>query len=113
MVTVSVCPKCGTIGKSGKRSCCGRGGSWFKNCGDTGSTKLHFTWYEGIQTCTAPSQSTALIGLQLNGARQQDTHSLQEDDVSKDKLVAANGANTFEFHVSQHFGTDASYNVSC
>ena len=25
----SVCPKCGIIAKSGKISCCGRGGSWF------------------------------------------------------------------------------------
>jgi hypothetical protein len=28
-----VCRKCGTIAKSRKSSCCGRGGSWFRNCG--------------------------------------------------------------------------------
>merc|ERR1719201_3088543 len=45
----SVCPTCGTIGKSGKSSCCGRGGSWFRNCGSVENAKLVHTWYEGIQ----------------------------------------------------------------
>merc|ERR1712037_324506 len=35
-----VCPKCATIKKSGKMSCCGRGGSWYKNCGAAGNIKL-------------------------------------------------------------------------
>ena len=46
-----VCPKCGTVKKSGKRSCCARGGGWFKNCGDVGDTKFDHTWAEGIQAC--------------------------------------------------------------
>jgi len=49
--TEKVCPKCGTL-KSGKRSCCFRGGAWFKKCGDTGDSKFEHTWFEGIQACT-------------------------------------------------------------
>ena len=56
-----VCLKCGIIKKSGKTSCCGRGGSWFTNCGGAGVSKLRHTWYEGIQTCKARSQSKTII----------------------------------------------------
>ena len=45
------CPKCSTVKKSGMRSCCARGGGWFKNCGDVGDTKFDHTWAEGIQAC--------------------------------------------------------------
>ena len=45
------CQKCGTILKSGKRSCCGRGGSWFRNCGSASDAKFLHTWYDGIQSC--------------------------------------------------------------
>ena len=64
----SVCRKCGTIKKSGKKSCCGRGGAWFKNCGRAGNTKLEHTWYEGIQACKA--RFKAAMGLQLQAANQ-------------------------------------------
>ena len=47
----SICTKCGNIKKSGKRSCCARGGAWFKNCGDIGEKKFDHTWTEGIQAC--------------------------------------------------------------
>merc|ERR1712203_897227 len=60
----SVCPKCGTIAKSGKSSCCGRGGSWFKNCGSAGNTKLEHTWHEGMHACTARRQSGMAVGQQ-------------------------------------------------
>ena len=50
--TVSpVCSKCGTMKKSGKPSCCARGGAWFKNCGDAGDPKFDYTWTEGIHAC--------------------------------------------------------------
>ena len=45
------CLKCGIIKKSGKRSCCARGGAWFKNCGDADDTKFDHTWAEGIEAC--------------------------------------------------------------
>ena len=47
----SVCPNCGITKKTGKRSCCGRGGAWFKNCGDARNTLFDHTWSEGIQAC--------------------------------------------------------------
>ena len=50
--TVSLaCSKCGTTKKSGRSSCCARGGAWFKNCGDAGDTKFDHSWTEGIQAC--------------------------------------------------------------
>ena len=47
----NLCPKCGTVKKSGKYSCCARDGAWFKNCGDAGDTNVDHTWAEGIQAC--------------------------------------------------------------
>ena len=47
------CPECGIIKKSGKSSCCGRGGSWFGTCGIASNTDLGHTWYEGIEACRA------------------------------------------------------------
>ena len=61
-----VCRRCGTIEKSGKSSCCGRGGSWFRNCG---SAKLDHTWYEGIQVCKAWAQPKRAGGGQSNAAQ--------------------------------------------
>ena len=48
---VPICLKCGTTKKSGKQSCCARGGDWFKQCGDAGDQKFDHTWAEGIQSC--------------------------------------------------------------
>ena len=64
-----VCRQCGSIGKSGKSSCCGRGGSWFRNCGSTGNAKLRHTWYEGIQVCKTLAQSKRASGQQSNAAQ--------------------------------------------
>ena len=58
-----LCPKCGTIKKSGKLSCCGPGGSWFGHCGMTGNTNLSHTWYEGVHACEA-RQSQAAVNQQ-------------------------------------------------
>ena len=49
------CLKCGIAKKSGKRSCCARGGAWFKNCGDADDTKFDHTWIEGIEACKSRS----------------------------------------------------------
>ena len=86
-ITVSVCPKCGTIAKSGKMSCCGRGGSWFKTCGGVGNTKLQHTWHEGIQACKTPSQSKKVIRHQLNGAQQKGIDSSQGAGMENYKSV--------------------------
>ena len=47
------CPKCGITKKSSKRSCCARGGAWFKNCGDDSDSEFDHTWAEGIQACAS------------------------------------------------------------
>ena len=47
----NTCSKCRSTKKSGKLSCCARGGAWFKNCGDAGERKFDHTWAEGIQAC--------------------------------------------------------------
>ena len=44
------CPKCGTT-KAGKLTCCVRGGSWFKKCGNPGDPKFEHTWAEGTESC--------------------------------------------------------------
>ena len=51
------CPKCASTKKSGRHSCCARGGAWFKNCGYAGETKFGHTWAEGIQACQGFSSS--------------------------------------------------------
>ena len=48
-----VCPNCGDATTHGERSCCARGGAWFKKCGDGGDAKFEHTWTEGIQACTS------------------------------------------------------------
>ena len=93
----SVCPTCGTIDKSGEMSCCGRGGSWFRHCGSSGSRKRHHTWYDGIQACKARTQSRTSIGQQLNGAQQQkDIYLSQKANLANSKLFMA-ATKTFGF----------------
>ena len=62
-----VCPACGIIKKSGKLSCCGRGGSWFGTCGSAGNANLVHTWYEGVWACKAQFQIA--VGQQLRAFR--------------------------------------------
>ena len=82
-MTVSpVCLKCGIIKKSGKTSCCGRGGSWFRNCGGAGVAKLRHTWYEGIQTCKARSQSKAIIEQYSNATQEEVTDMINFKSIS-------------------------------
>ena len=49
--TGKACPECGVNKKSGKRSCCIRGGAWFNKCGDPGDKNFEHTWFEGIEAC--------------------------------------------------------------
>ena len=60
----AVCPKCGTVQKSGRSSCCGRGGAWFGRCGSVGNTNFEHSWYDGIQACDS-RQGKAVVGQQL------------------------------------------------
>ena len=68
----SVCLACGVIKKSGKLSCCARGGSWFGNCGATRAAQREHTWYEGLHACKA-RQSQAEMDQQQKTAQENDT----------------------------------------
>ena len=95
--TISLaCSKCGTVGKSGKSSCCGRGGSWFKSCGVTGNARLQHTWYEGIQSCKARTESRIAVGQQANAAQQKGIGSSHGDGNANSKgVIAAAKPSTF------------------
>ena len=43
--------------KSGKFSCCARGGAWFNKCGDTNDKHFGHTWAQGIQACNGFARS--------------------------------------------------------
>ena len=62
----AVCPKCG-ITTSGKLSCCFRGGSWFRKCGDANSPNFEHTWFEGIQSCRSAISLLSKAHLQGSG----------------------------------------------
>ena len=93
---INVCPKCGIMGQFGKRSCCGRGGSWFKNCASTGNAKLYHTWYEGIQACKASVEQSklAFIQSQLHTLQQKRDHSSNDSSVVNPKTLKFTPANT-------------------
>ena len=64
----SACLTCGIVTKSGKLSCCARGGSWFGKCGAPSEKKRQYAWHEGIEACKA-RQSRAAIAQVQNGVR--------------------------------------------
>ena len=63
------CPACGIMKKSGKHSCCARGGAWFKNCGDTDDSKFDYTWTQGIKACQGFTTSVTAKTPLLQGTR--------------------------------------------
>ena len=88
--TISLfCPKCGIIKKSGKRSCCGRGGSWFGNCGAAGKVKLSHKWSDGLEACITRSRSKKVVsnGQQPHAAPKESNHSYKHTDWAKSQVV--------------------------
>ena len=85
----AVCHKCGIISKSAKISCCGRGGSWFRNCGSVGNAKLDHTWHEGIRVCKARARATKPSGQQPNAAQQLNSSHVYGTRNSKAVITAA------------------------
>ena len=61
----SRCPKCGITKKSGKLSCCARGGSWFKTCGDSGDAQYNHTWIEGFRVCDIFASFDEIVSTKL------------------------------------------------
>ena len=62
----AVCAKCRATNNSGQLSCCARGGSWFKKCGDPGDPNFDHTWLEGMQACGGQFPCDLTIILALN-----------------------------------------------
>ena len=89
-----ICPKCGTIWKSGKMSCCGRGGSWFKNCGNAGNANLDHTWYEGIWACRTRRYSAA-VGKQGHAYQQTSSAFSNDTKMGIDSNAISVAAYTF------------------
>merc|ERR1712187_14779 len=78
------CPVCGFLKRSGKRSCCGKGGAWFGKCGGAKS-KLPHTWFNGIQACKPKLKSAkASKGASSAAAQQQ-----QQDDYYQEFVLGA------------------------
>ena len=93
------CLKCGIIKKSGKTSCCGRGGSWFGNCGGSGNAKLQHTWIEGILECRTRPQSKTAIGQQLNATQEKGSGS-SSDGAGMTNIESVFTVSTAVHHVS-------------
>ena len=86
--TSSGCLTCGVIDKSGKLSCCARGGSWFGKCGATANAQVQHTWHEGIQVCKARKSKTVVWGEQRNEVQQQNNlFSGDTANVTNSKIV--------------------------
>ena len=77
-------------------SCCGRGGSWFQNCGRAGNRKLQHTWYEGIQACKALTQPRIVVDQEANAAQQKGIGSSHGDNKVNSKGVIT-AAKSFAF----------------
>ena len=98
------CSKCSTLKKSGKLSCCARGGAWFKNCGDADATQFDYTWAEGIEACKGllkPSLQVILRNVggvivnPLNTTRVR--HGTQQDTQSPRTNGISNNSNSRNF----------------
>ena len=83
-------------------SCCGRGGSWFGNCGSVGNANFDHTWHGGITVCKA-RQFQAELGLQRRSSQPRSDAS--SDDESID-------TNCKEVRLAAHELESTSANVS-
>ena len=73
------CPKCGAT-TDGKISCCFRGGTWFRKCGDFGDANFDHTWFEGIQACKASPRPRSFAGRQAMLTHQAATTKQSNND---------------------------------
>ena len=91
------CPRCGSIGKSGRSSCCGRGGSWFRNCGSAGNMKLQHTWRAGIQACEARPQESKAVPSRHQGVGAPSVAAMASYNGAEAALTAANTSTLMSF----------------
>lgn len=94
------CPKCG-ISKKGKSSCCFRGASWFKQCGDVGDTTFEHTWFEGVEACsavTSESNERELLRQRISAFQKETVLSARE---RQSKVSVSNSKGFLE--LARHF----------
>ena len=84
--STSECPACAAIKKSGKLSCCARGGAWFKKCGNDGDAHFDHTWVDGIEACKDATSS-------LNSPMQVELHN---EGVIDDQMNSTEARNTVQ-----------------
>ena len=109
-----VCPKCGTIEKSGQNSCCGRGGAWFGKCGTADNTNFEHTWYEGIKGCRARRQPKAVMGHQPDVASQNTHGYFNNAETAEKNQVFMTTDNKFTFtsaNASSPITTNVAYQI--
>ena len=64
--TTPGCETCGTFKRTGKVSCCARGGSWFEKCGNVEDPQFNHTWMDGVRVCDASAGRSSSDGV-VNG----------------------------------------------
>ena len=111
------CSKCGTIKTSGKRSCCARGGSWFKICGDAGDSKFDYTWLEGVEACkglasplSGDVQQLQIISRHENTQSQLNT--TPAPSVPQQKMVDSMSGSVFDVDLVNRKGCDKFSNTT-
>merc|ERR1711937_865236 len=82
------CGACGIERKTGRPSCCARGGDWFKQCGKANAGKPH-TWDDGIQACGASAAMRGQVGNMLRVSRQ--TNRTGSDSAYNLRAIATDG----------------------
>ena len=92
---VAPCPKCGINGKTGKTSCCHRGGSWHKKCGNAGDPNFDHTWTEGLSVCLSAIQAEAEAHPMLS--HQRSAALLQSGDFAPGSVVDADAKDSQGF----------------
>ena len=96
--SATACSKCVT-NDAGKRTCCARGGGWYRTCGIKGDSKFTHTWDEGMQVCQDPApgqaQMQAMLANQTTAIQRRKTvHQQQDTIISTISVNDAHGSHT-------------------
>ena len=90
------CARCAAVKRSSKYSCCVRGGSWFKSCGNNGD--FDHTWAEGLQACknvaSLLSVKTESQPMQLNLTTTSQEQHVVQDEASDSSVASAHDTPT-------------------
>jgi len=81
------CSSCAPLKKSGKLSCCARGGAWFKNCGNTGDSAFDHTWVEGIHACKKSARDDCYDGEHFRYQQQRMSRVRHPQEIRQKQLL--------------------------